>query len=527
MRFFTFLLIAVILAFSPAILAQSRMVSGIVKSSKSSAPLPDVEIKVKGTVFLTRTDHNGFFQIYVPDKSSDILIFSHPDHDVLELMLNGKTEIEVTLTENVRYNQYGVRVNRNPLIVEERNGILVHESPSQDYRFWFDARVQADGAMFFGKTYNPIGNGTMIRRARFATKVEFLHHWYAEVDLDFAMSELELKDAYLAYYPNSNLYFKAGHFKEGFSMEATTTSRYLTFMERPMVVNAFAPSRHMGLQGRYNYKWLLMIGGVHFQPVDDYEEVEFSQKNNKDFGIDEGYSYTGRLVLMPFYNDPDMGLHFAAAASYRTPKTTAKVPGTVRFETRSLSNINRKKYLDTDLIGNVKYSTLTGLEAAGYYRNMRLQGEYILTDVIRKNELPAQHFDGFYVMGSYLFFGGKYNYNTIEGEFTQVQRGKSWGDIELALRYEYLNLNSGFDGIMGGAAEAITAGLNYHANNNVKIMLNYSYLNHDRYASGKNELYVGYDANGNLTKDPKKVVDPKGKAGENFHMVSVRFEVSF
>jgi phosphate-selective porin OprO and OprP len=124
-------------------------------------------------------------------------------------------------------------------------------------------------------------------------------------------------------------------------------------------------------------------------------------------------------------------------------------------------------------------------------------------------------------------FGGKYNYNTMEGEFTQVDRGKEWGDFELALRYDYLNLNSGFGKTMGGAGEGITLGLNYYANNNVKIMLNYAYLNHDRYASGKNKLFVGYDANGELTRDPKLVADAKGKAGNDYHMLSIRFEVDF
>ncbi|NLF42134.1 MAG: porin, partial [Bacteroidales bacterium] len=58
-------------------------------------------------------------------------------------------------------------------------------------------------------------------------------------------------------------------------------------------------------------------------------------------------------------------------------------------------------------------------------------------------------------------------------------------------------------------------------------MLNYAYLNHDRYANGKGKLFVGHDANGELTRDPKLVVDEAGKAGEDFSMVSVRFEVDF
>jgi phosphate-selective porin OprO/OprP len=58
-------------------------------------------------------------------------------------------------------------------------------------------------------------------------------------------------------------------------------------------------------------------------------------------------------------------------------------------------------------------------------------------------------------------------------------------------------------------------------------MLNYAYMNHDRYASGKNKLYVGYDLDGNLTKNPRSVADSMGKAGEDFSMLLIRFEVDF
>ncbi len=429
--------------------------------------------------------------------------------------------------DTVRYNQYGVRVNRKPLIVEERNGILVFESKDQSHRVWFDVRVQADGAKFLGTTYNEIGDGVAIRRARFAIKTEFARKWYAEFDIDVANSQLELKDAYLQRTFGKNLEIKVGNFKEAYSMESTTTSRYLTFMERPMAVNTFAPSRHVGLAGLYHYKWLMAHGGLYFQKVDDIEERTFSLDNNKNFGTDEGYSLTGKLVLMPFYNDLNKGLHLGIAGSYRTPKTDAEAPGTVRYSTRSLSSINRKKYLDTDLIAKVDYYTLGGLELAGYYKGLRVQGEYLMSSVHRLENLATLNYNGYYALASWIMFGGKYNYNTTEGEFTQVSRGKSWGDVELALRYDYLSLNSDMQTLMGGSAEGITMGLNFYANNNVKIMLNYSILNHDRYASGKNKLFVGYDAEGKLTKNPKLVADGKGKSGEDYSIIGIRFEVDF
>lgn len=443
------------------------------------------------------------------------------------LMLTGSCAFAQEADTTVRYNQYGVKVSRNALQAEERNGILILESKDQKYKIWYDARVQVDGAMFFGDTYNPIGNGTSIRRARFAVKSAFAEKWYGEIDMDLSNSKLELKDAYVEFSPCNSFSLKTGNFKEGYSMESTTTSRYLTFIERPNAVSAFAPSRHIGIAAEFNKNWLFGVGGIHFQNIGGLEERTFSEDNNKDFGFDEGVSFTGKLVAMPLYKESDKGLHFGVAASYRTPKSDAEIRGTERYSTRSLTSINRKKYMDTDMIPNVDHIILGGFELAGYHKNYRFQAEYLLSNVSRKNDLPTEKFDGWYAFGSVLLFGGNYNYNTSEAEFTQPSRGKSWGDLELAFRYDYLNLNSRMDGIMGGSGDGYTFGINYHVNNNVKIMLNYAYLNHDRYANGKGKLFVGHDETGELTKDPAKVVDAAGEAGEDYSMINVRFEVDF
>ena len=70
-------------------------------------------------------------------------------------------------------------------------------------------------------------------------------------------------------------------------------------------------------------------------------------------------------------------------------------------------------------------------------------------------------------------------------------------------------------------------GLNWWITNNVRFQLNYQYNNNDRYANGKDKLNVGLDALGNATKDYTTVVAPKGKAGVDYHMVSLRLEVDF
>ena len=57
------------------------------------------------------------------------------------------------------------------------------------------------------------------------------------------------------------------------------------------------------------------------------------------------------------------------------------------------------------------------------------------------DDLSTVNIDGFYAQAGYLLFGGKYNYNKAEGEFTRVSRGKEYGDLEVAFRYDYVGLS--------------------------------------------------------------------------------------
>ena len=298
-------------------------------------------------------------------------------------------------------------------------------------------------------------------------------------------------------------------------------------MERSMVVTTFAPSRHLGWEVAYEAPRFLAIGGIHFQEISDLETATYVEDNNKDYGRDQGHSFTGKLVLQPFGDNTKYGIHVAGAASYRTPKTDVDPGeyGGIRYNTRSLSNINRKKYLDTDVITDYNHQVITNIELAGYYKGLGVQSEIIKNYTYRNNDKETLNFGGFYVQGTYMLFGGKQIYNKAEGEFTQPSKGKKWGDVELALRYDYVNLNN--KDIYGGSAEGYTAGINFYTARNVKFQLNYTYVNHDRYANGKGKLYVGHDLDGNLTKDPTKVTDPAGKAGEDFGAIGLRCEIDF
>lgn len=442
--------------------------------------------------------------------------------------------IMLSAQENAQYNQYGVKVDIDPLEAEAQDGILVLRSKAgSGYKIWFDNRVQTDGAVFFGQPEwsDGISNGLSVRRARFAVKAQIDKNWYGEVDLDMADGEFELKDAIIRYTGLEHWQFQVGNFKEIFSLQRNNSSRYLQFIERPMVCSALAPSRSLGVNANYHNKGLFLNLGIHGQVIAGAEErgyVEESSKGQK--APDEGLSYTFKAVWQPGWDKDNWGLHVGGAISYRNPKTSDETFGKARYSTRNSTSINRKKYIDTGDFAFDHALLYTG-ELAGYWGGLRAEAVYMANTTFLPNAAGSKQFGGWYVQAGYLLFGGQQRYDSAGAKFTRVKRGQKWGDVELCGRIEFVDLNAdkalaaNDQKIMGGSSMAYALGLNYYINDHVKVQLNWQYNDNDRFASGKgNKFYCGVDAAGKPVKDPYLT---KGKAGVDYHMVAMRFEIDF
>ncbi|MDR2292726.1 MAG: hypothetical protein LBE11_04545, partial [Prevotellaceae bacterium] len=287
--------------------------------------------------------------------------------------------------DNARYNQYGVEVEYFPLKAESQNNILVIENREKGFKFWLDNRVQMDGATYFGipDGYTKMAGGVSLRRVRMAVKSQINKDWYGEVDLNFSNGVFELEDAIVHYTGLKNFEFYAGNFKEDFSMEETTTSRYTTFIERAMVVSTFAPGRHVGISARWHRNWLRASLGVSWQLVDNANTRLNVEEYNK-IGKGIGPNYTAKIVFMPWESQLDYGLHLGYNISYRSAKKVDdNVSGTEPdargyegnyFSTRNTTAINRIKYISAEYYG-VKYDMLHGFELAGYYKGFRFASE--------------------------------------------------------------------------------------------------------------------------------------------------------
>ena len=485
------------------------------------------------TFFLLLRLKNGINQ---PNYSLKSITMKKTVFLMAALMLGSMAFAQTEKTQAV--DQYGNTVDVKKLETSSRDGILVFESKEKDFKFWFDSRVQVDFGAYFGQQVwaDPIGNGASIRRARFAVKTQITKDWYGEVDMELANGSFELKDAIVRFNGLKNWQFSIGSMKPDFSMSRNTSSRYLEFMERPMVVNAFAPSRHLGIFAKYSNKYFFGSASILFQEIEGQETRDYVESNNKDYGMDEGLSYVGKVVVRPL-NEADYGIHIGGAVMYDAPKTSDEMgayQGT-RFSCRNATNISRKKYLDTDDIKNTDHNLIVTAELAGHYQGLRLESAWMSdwTYMMKDYDFTKPyHFQGWYVEGGYLLLGGKQSYDSDGAKFNRVRTGKSWGDIELVAKYEFIDLNdyagrATEEAIFGGSAELFGAGLNFYFGKNVKIALNYQYVNNDRYANGKGKLNVGLDAEGNPTKDFTKITMAPGAAGVNYHMLLARFQVAF
>ena len=120
-------------------------------------------------------------------------------------------------------------------------GKLHLRSKDNNFHLWFDNRVNIESSVYSptesvdgltSKTNKDLeeddgefrfSNGTIIRRARFGIKATLYEKWFAELDVDFANNEVEIKDMFMGYRFNKNWSVKFGNFKVPMSMERVTS----------------------------------------------------------------------------------------------------------------------------------------------------------------------------------------------------------------------------------------------------------------------------------------------------------------
>jgi phosphate-selective porin OprO/OprP len=312
-----------------------------------------------------------------------------------------------------------------------------------------------------------------MRQLRLHTSAILMKALEIRFDLDFTNNK-QLMDNWIriSNVPVLNR-FRFGHIKEPFSLEYTTSSRYITFMERSLPVSAFSPGRNFGVRydrGVSDKRFTWSAGA--FVITGAAEDL-----SNLKEQIDEhvGYSLAFRMSGLPYSSEAEkkllhLGLsfthHFVDDVSKHRKWGISTYP-----ESRIQEDV---KLVDTGLF-EADNADILNLELAYVDGPFSFQSEYIVSFIDADKSL---RFWGIYASGSYFFTGEQRQYNTASGAFTGIKvkspfhpaKGQ-WGALELAVRLSYIDLND--EPISGGKEKNITLGLNWYLYQKIRIMCNY------------------------------------------------------
>lgn len=415
-----------------------------------------------------------------------------------------------------------------------KNGKLHFATRDGKFHWWLDNRIYLDAAGYIptesvdglqSKKNKDLeeddgkfrfSNGVAIRRARFAVKAELYDRWFAELDLDYAYNELEIRDMFMGYKFSDNLYIKAGQFKEPMSMERTTSSKYLQSAERPMPVDILSAGRHLGvsLTGWGKHWWA--SGGVFGSKVDLLQK-------ERNRGSD-GYAFTGRVAVSPVCND-ETTVHIGGYATYRTPDANGSENRMVEWRGMPESEVDRRRFVDAE-VENVNHYYTLGYELGFRHKKWLAIGEYLFTSInrygldgTRKYHLRNATFNGWYAKLSYMILGQARQYDPSEAEFGPMPVRRKGGNLEIAGHFSTVNLNDFHDArsvITGGKANAYSLSLNWYPRSNLMLGLNYTFMDNDKYADAKGHVTAGGES--------LRTARP---GGIDFHILQTRLMISF
>lgn len=315
-------------------------------------------------------------------------------------------------------------------------------------------------------------DGTEFRRARLYVAGSIYENIGFKAQYDYEDGVADFKDVYIElkkipYLGN----LRVGHFKEPYSLEQLTSSKYISFMERNLTDDPFAPERNTGFMFHNHMldKRVTWAAGV-FRNTDAFGDSDIADDDN------EGqYSFTGRITALPWYAEKGRKLlHVGLGYSWQNAESNSVV-----FETKPDINL-AGDFIDTGTIADTENYDLFGPELALVYGPFSLQTEYSFVDLELQNQTTAvsdPDFSGGYVYGSFFITGENRSYKTTNGTFSRVKPNKnfSWGKdpgaIELLARYSHLDLSD--EAVDAGRLDTMTFGVNWYLNPNTRVMLNY------------------------------------------------------
>jgi len=343
-----------------------------------------------------------------------------------------------------------------------------------DKEIKFGGRIMYDMATWGSDDFE--NAGSEFRRVRFFNSGKLFGYTKYKLQINYSSGNISYKDVWieLGGLPMDGS-LRVGHFKEPFRLEALTSSKYITFIERALPI-AFSPERNTGAMYQLNLQDRISVQAGMFTsfyskfPTGIFTGIFEGDSYGNDKNAFNNVNATARITYL-LMNHNDRLLHLGAAVRKRKNSDN-----TYGFSVRPENHLGTK--LLTPSFENVDETNITGLEIAYISGPLSLQGEYILTAVSLDPEIEMHstqyELNGYYGKVSYFLTGESRLYKSSYEGFNRVKPKNNygengWGAFEIAARVSQIDLSS----VENGTLDDITLGLNWYLNPNTRVMINY------------------------------------------------------
>ncbi|HEX8063806.1 MAG TPA: porin [Allosphingosinicella sp.] len=307
-----------------------------------------------------------------------------------------------------------------------------------------------------------LGFNHRVRRVRLGAEGAIPGGFGYKFEMDFANSAVGFGDLVLTYTPKDKPWsVTIGNHETFESLEQVTSSRFISFLERAQMNDAFTHTRRLGLSvGLQDKRNVLRFNAGLFAA----HSIDASVDN-------EGWIAAGRAT----YSPRAFGgmLHLGVNAQHRefqsnngaTVTSSVGAPSTNRqgrYRARPFLQTADVRFVDT---GNfaAKSDNIVGIEAGGIFGPLHVVGEAQWTKVDaysagdRLTGLDAfptatflvpsgdPSFLSFYAEAGYFLTGETRGYKNGMWDRTKVSKPFSkggWGALQVNARFDYLDLNS-------------------------------------------------------------------------------------
>jgi phosphate-selective porin OprO/OprP len=354
------------------------------------------------------------------------------------------------------------------------------ESPKERLKINLNGRLMVDGGYIGAdETLQEAfpdfqGGSASFRELRVILTGTAYDHIAFKSEMDFA-NVRDIKDIWIGY--TKAPFFgdiKVGHFKEPVSLEQLTSTKYISFMERALPIEAMSPGRNIGIMcNNIIFDDRMTWAAGAFLVTGSFSDVgDFTDQLSEAFGR----SLTARVTGIPRYaNNGRTLLHLGFSYSHQF-RDNERAESNMKLRTHPESRIPNEVLVNTGEFPTNGVNLFNG-ELAMVSGPFSFQGEYshALTDA---STVGNPRFWGFYGYASYFLTGEHRNYDRSLGVFSGITPKhdfylfeEGWGAWELAFRFSYVDLND--KGINGGKERNFTFGTNWYLNKKSRFMFNY------------------------------------------------------